>query len=131
MAFGGINRRQSKRVHLTTDIVLAKEMSSLNPIKGITKDLSTGGACCLIPLQLKVFTIVNLKILVEDETEPLEISGRVTWVREIEDAKNELDREPKEIEENPNIYIIGIQFLTLYSKKKEKLKSIMKSYDNR
>jgi len=131
MPSGGINRRQSKRVHFKTDIILEKEMSSLNPVSGITKDLSLGGACCLISLPLKVFTIVNLKISIENEEESLDIPGRVTWVREIEDAKNELERTPNEIDEKPNIYIIGIQFLTLFAGKKEKLKSLLTSYDNR
>ena len=130
MPSGGANRRQSKRVNFKTDIILEKELSSLNPIRGITRDLSMGGACCLIPLSLKVFTIVNLKISVENE-EPLEISGRVTWVREIEDDRNELGRTPREFEDRPNIFIIGIQFLTLYSRKKEKLKSLLTAYDNR
>ena len=128
---GGINRRQSKRVHLKTDIILEKETSSLNSIRGITRDLSIGGACCLIRSSLKVFTIVNLKICLEDEEDSLILSGRVTWVREIEENKNELERTEQEIEEKPGVYIIGIQFLTLYAKKKEKLQSLLKNYDSR
>ena len=125
MAFGGINRRRSKRFNLKTVIILQKETSSLNPIKGITRDLSMGGASCLIPVAIKVFTIVNLKIFISNEEEHLEISGRVTWVREVQDKNNELNRTKEETEENPNLYVIGIQFLNLYAGKKEKLKNFL------
>ncbi|MBN1521404.1 MAG: PilZ domain-containing protein [Candidatus Aureabacteria bacterium] len=131
MAFGGINRRRSKRFNLKTVIILEKETSSLNPIRGNTRDLSMGGASCLIPVPIKVFTIVNLRISVSGEEEILDISGRVTWVREIEDKDNELNRSVEQIHERPNVFIIGIQFLNLYSKKKEMLKSFLKNYDSR
>ena len=85
----------------------------------------------MIRSSLKVFTIVNLKICIENDEDPLVLSGRITWVREIEDKKNELERTEQEIEEKPGVYIIGIQFLTLYARKKEKLQSLLKNYDSR
>ncbi|MCK5708705.1 MAG: PilZ domain-containing protein [Candidatus Aureabacteria bacterium] len=130
MAFGGINRRQSKRFNFQTDITLKKETSALTPIKGITRDLSLGGASCLIVSQIKVFTIVKLKVVI-DEQEQVEISGRVTWIREIEDEANELDQPVSDSGDPNKAYLIGIQFLTLYSTKKEKLKKVLEKYGNR
>ena len=130
MAFGGMNRRGSKRFNLHTDIILQKETSSMNAIKGITKDLSMGGACCLIPLSIKVFTIVKIKIFSQSEETPIEISGRITWIREVEDSENELGRVQEEDGEELMAFMIGVQFLTLYSTKKEKLKKVLETYDN-
>jgi hypothetical protein len=130
MPSGGINRRQNKRFNLSADIILEKETSSLNPIRGITRDLSMGGACCLIPMSVKVFTIVNMKIPSGSGEPPLEISGRVTWIREVDDEVNELGRSPQDVESHPRVYIIGIQFLTLFAKKKDRLKALLESHDD-
>ena len=128
MAFGGSNRRQNKRFSFQTKIVIQKERSSLNSVDGVTRDLSLGGASCLISSVIKVFTIVNLSVIVENHEPVLDVSGRVTWVREVEDEDNELGRSPEEIEKEPNVYVIGVQFLTLYSTKKEQLKKILDAY---
>jgi hypothetical protein len=127
MAFGGSNRRRNRRFNFHTDLIIEKEKSSQNAIKGITRDLSMGGACCLIPIPIKVFTIVNVKMYVDNDPDPLDISGRVTWIRELSDDSNELEQEEDE-EKKPKAYIIGVQFLTLYSTKKERLQKVLNGH---
>ncbi len=126
MAFGGLNRRREKRFHLKTIIALSRESSVLNQIKGFTKDLSMGGASCVIDEYLDVYTLVNVKIFLKENEDPIEVAGRITWIKE-----HDIEEEQDGSLEGSKKYMVGIQFLNLYSQKKKILKDFLFGNENK
>ena len=84
-------------------------------LETLTKDLSSGGVCCLSPIPLPVFTEVRLQISLGTGEEPLEVRGKAVWLRTIPHSDQ---------------FDIGIAFLDLHPLTKRRLSVCLERLSN-
>lgn len=99
--------RLDVRVKVEYEIVQAPE----SKFKSFTKNLSQGGICLFLDSSLKKDTLLDIKLYIPDQPEPLEASGKVVWVESFKiggsDAREHFEA--------------GIQFVDISSEDQNKI----------
>ena len=76
-------RRRFPRFNLLVDVLVSKRATSEQEKLLITKNISQGGACIIADEEFKESDILDLKIFLPEEKQPLKVPATVVWVREI------------------------------------------------
>lgn len=84
---------------------LEKERASL------IKDISKGGICLILYEEVKSLDVLDLKISLPDEKNPINAIGRVCWVKEIV-----VSRKPKK-----SRFEVGVEFIEIDKEDRKKI----------
>lgn len=115
MGWEGLNRRNFPRVIFPCLVKIQSGQDAWEPVLTHTENMGGGGICVTVKHELKMFSTVKLELDLLDGHEHLKTEGRVVWsVR----RKSDQDRKPM-------FYDVGIEFVGLTNKDKERLKQLL------
>ncbi len=99
--------RLDTSVRVEYDIVesIAKEN------KSFTKNLSQGGICLFLDSLIQKDTLLNLKLFLPDQSEPIQVTGKIVWVDRFKVGGKEAQEE----------YEAGVEFLNIAKTDQEKI----------
>ena len=93
----GKEKRRYPRPEVHCKVFVYKDSSNI--ISSYTEDISEGGLRAVFDERLKLSSVVDMEIFLQDE--PIKCKGKITWVKEVKDAK-----QPEAV-----FYDTGIEFL--------------------
>lgn len=100
----GSETRRFKRVSYKVDIKLVLPDNKAENSQ--TVDISQGGICFISKSPLKTDTRINFSLYPFSKRRPVHITGRVAWIKKIEDLTGEI----------VNKYKVGVEFISINSK---------------
>ena len=101
-----LDRRSTLRVHAYRPVKLHPQGRSHLIVETLTKDIATGGLRCLSSSILPVSTLIELEVVLNKGSEPLNVRGRTVWFRTIPQSEQ---------------FDVGIAFLDLSGISKRRL----------
>lgn len=75
-------RRKFARLNVLVDIIYTKRQQAEDKKLSLAKNISGGGICLIAYEELKESEILDLKIVLPKEKEPVKAVGRVAWAKE-------------------------------------------------
>jgi c-di-GMP-binding flagellar brake protein YcgR len=75
-------KRKYIRLNLLADVIHKKRAPTEQEKLMLMKNISSGGICIIVYEKLKVSDVLDLKIYLPGENEPIDIVGRVAWLKE-------------------------------------------------
>lgn len=111
-------RREFSRFNLLVDVAVTKKAAGSKEKLLMAKNISKGGICIIAYEELKPRDILELKIYLPDELEPVVVSGSVIWAK------------PFSVGQDPSgaRYDAGIQFVDADEKTLAKLNKYLFSH---
>lgn len=74
-------RRQFVRLSILADVAYNKKDTSEKEKVSFTKNIGEGGICLITYEEVKVSDVLELKIALPEEKAPINILGKVVWVK--------------------------------------------------
>ncbi len=115
MNWDGSNRRKFPRVVYPCLIKIASQSHEKQNILTHTENIGIGGVSVTVKKEVKLFTDVELEIDLLDVDEHIKAIGKVVWSVRRKEAE----------EKKPLFYDLGIEFVNLHAKQKERLKQTL------
>lgn len=106
-----LEKRRFVRLDVRVKVDYEIVQSPQEKFKSFTKNLSQGGICLFLDNYLKKDTLLDLKLHVPDQTQPLEATGKIVWI----DTFKIGDKDAKEHFE------AGIEFVDISQEDKDKI----------
>lgn len=110
----GDNRRRHRRSRVR--VLLQLGSATLADTNGFTRDLSIGGASIVTDDPLPDYSMINVTLSAEDNSEQVTVEARVLWCRPMDEVVTKSTK-----------YLAGIQFMNLHTgMAKQTITSLMK-----
>jgi len=106
-------RRKFRRLNTLVDVTYAKHTSSEKEKLSLTKNISQGGICLILYDEIKSSDLLDIKIYLPDDKNPIIALGKVAWVKEFIVGS----------ETRGKRYDAGIEFIKINEKDREKIDS--------
>ena len=106
-----VERRRFPRLNVSVDIeysILKKE--SLHGNESITKNISAGGICLIVYEDVKVGSLLDLKINISEINYSINVKGKVIWSSSFSIGSDQRDR-----------YDLGIEFTDINETDRQKI----------
>ena len=104
-------RRKFERLNLLADVSYSKRVPSEQEKLSLAKNISSGGISIISYEPLQESDILDLKVYLPEDKEPVNVVGRVSWVKEFIVGD---DKKGKRFD-------AGIEFIKISDKDKEKI----------
>lgn len=104
-------RRRFFRLNLLADLTFTRSSISEEEKVSLTKNISKGGICFIVYEQMSVGEILDLNVYLPDKNKPINVTGRVNWVKEFSIGDPVKGKR----------FDVGIEFLRISEQDKEEI----------
>jgi len=77
-----VERRKFPRFNLLVDVLVSKRAASERERLLVTKNISQGGVCIIAYEEFQEQDILDLRIFLPEDNVPLQVTGKVAWIKE-------------------------------------------------
>ena len=115
-AWSGMDRRKFPRVQYPCLVVIRGDQEEKDVILTHTENIGVGGACVILKRNIKLFSPVEIELDLLDMGMHVKCQGKVVWsiLRKMEEEKK------------PLCYDIGIEFVNLTDRDRQRIDEIAK-----